>query len=249
MEILGIDIGGTGIKAAIVDTEKGTLISEKHRIPTPRPATPTAIAKVIKQLTEHFDWKGLVGCGFPTPIRHGVCTFGSNLHPNWRGVQVDELFEKETGNTFYIVNDADAAGLAEVSFGAGKDKNGVIIVITIGTGIGSGLFLNGNLIPDTEFGHILSHKGDIFERYCADSVRKRKGLSKKKWAKRLERYFRHLDFILSPDMIIVGGGISNKFEKIEPHLNVNIPIKAAVLQNNAGIVGASMAANQLSNKL
>lgn len=245
MEILGIDIGGTGIKGAIVNANTGTLTTERHRIPTPRPATPKAVAKVIKQMVEHFEWKGLIGCGFPTPLHHGMCTFGSNLHPDWKGVQVDALFKETTGNTFFIVNDADAAGLAEIHFGAGKDKKGVIMVITVGTGIGSGLFLNGKLLPDTEFGHIFSHKGDIFERYCADSVRRKEGLSKKRWAKRLDKYFKHLDFILSPELIIVGGGASKKFDKLKPYFTVNVPVVAASSQNEAGIIGAAMAAKDI----
>ncbi len=242
MEVLGIDIGGTGIKGAVVDVEKGELTTERHRIPTPRPATPEAVAEVIRQMVKHFNWKGIVGCGFPTPLQHGMCTFGSNLHPDFKGVQVDELFKSVTGNEFFIVNDADAAGLAEVSFGAGKGQNGVVIVVTIGTGIGSALFLDGKLLPDTEFGHILSHKGEIFERYCADSARRREDLGKKRWAKRLNKYFNHINFILSPEMIIVGGGASKKMEKLKPHFTAEVPIVAATTQNEAGIIGAAMAA-------
>lgn len=242
MEILGIDVGGTGIKGALVDITTGKLTTEKHRIPTPNPATPEAIANTIQELVNHFNWKGLVGCGFPTPLQHGKCLSGGNLHKDWKGTQVDTLFTAKTGNNFSIVNDADAAGLAEISFGAGKDVKGVVIMITLGTGIGSGLFLDGKLLPNTEFGHVLYKNGEIFEKYASDSARKREGLSRKEWGKRLHKYFKHLNLILSPDLIIIGGGASKKLEKFEGQINVDVPIVSAQSQNEAGIIGAAMAA-------
>jgi polyphosphate glucokinase len=242
MEILGIDVGGTGIKGALVDITTGKLTTLKHRIPTPNPAIPKDVANTIQQLVNHFNWKGLVGCGFPTPLKHGKCLTGGNLHKDWKGVKVDQLFTNKTGNDFSIVNDADAAGLAEINFGAGKNKKGIVIMITLGTGIGSGLFLDGKLLPNTEFGHVLYKDGEIFEKYASDSARKRDNLSRKDWGKRLHKYFKHINLLVSPDLIIVGGGASKKFNKIESEIDIDVPIVAAEAENEAGIIGAAMAA-------
>lgn len=242
MEILGIDVGGTGIKGALVDIKTGKLTSEKFRIPTPNPATPNAVANTIQELVTHFKWKGLVGCGFPTPLQHGKCLSGSNLHPTWKGTQVDQLFNSKTGNDFSVVNDADAAGLAEINFGAGKDKKGTVIMITLGTGIGSGVFLDGNLLPNTELGHVLYKNGEIFEKYAADSARKREDLSREEWGKRLHEYFEHINLLLSPDLFIIGGGASKKLGKFNDQIKIDKPIVAAEFENEAGIIGAAMAA-------
>lgn len=243
MEVLGIDVGGTGIKGAIVNAKTGVLSTERYRIPTPQPATPEAVASVIKEMVDHFQWKGIVGCGFPTPLQHGKCLSGGNLHPDWKGTQVNELFKNKTGNDFYIVNDADAAGLAEINFGAGKNKKGVVVMITLGTGIGSAVFLNGNLLPNTEFGHVLHKNGKVFEKYAADSARKRDGLSRKQWGNRLHEYFEHVNLLLSPDLFIIGGGASKKLDKFESRINIDTPIVAAQAENEAGIIGAALAAN------
>jgi polyphosphate glucokinase len=242
MEILGIDVGGSGIKGAIINVETGKLISERYRILTPKPATPENIAKTIKKLVQHFNWKGIVGCGFPTPLQHGKCISGGNLHKEWKGAQVNLLFKKESGNDFYIINDADAAGLAEVNFGAGKNVKGVVIMITIGTGIGSGIFLDGKLLPNSELGHVLYKNGEIFEKYASDAARKRDDLSKKQWGKRLNEYFEHINLLLSPDLFIVGGGASKKLEKFEKQINIETKIVPAQSENNAGIIGAALAA-------
>jgi polyphosphate glucokinase len=242
MEILGIDVGGTGIKGALVDITTGKLTTLKHRIPTPNPATPKDVANTIQQLVNHFNWKGLVGCGFPTPLKHGKCLTGGNLHKDWKGVKVDQLFTNKTGNDFSIVNDADAAGLAEINFGAGKNKKGIVIMITLGTGIGSGLFLDGKLLPNTEFGHVLYKNGEIFEKYASDAARKRDNISRKDWGKRLHKYFKHINLLVSPDLIIIGGGASKKFHKIESEIDIDLPIVAAEAENEAGIIGAAMAA-------
>ncbi len=243
MEILGIDIGGSGIKGALVNNITGELTTERYRIPTPIPATPEAVSNTIQEMVDHFNWKGLVGCGFPTPLQHGICLSGGNLHPKWKGTNVIELFNRKTGNDYSVVNDADAAGLAEISFGAGKDVKGVVIMITIGTGIGSSIFLDGNLLQNTELGHVLYKNGEIFEKYAADSARKRESLSRIEWGDRLHEYFEHINFLLSPDLFIVGGGASKKLDKFESRININKPIVAAQSGNEAGIIGAAMAAN------
>ncbi|UMB61574.1 ROK family protein [Lutibacter sp. A80] len=243
MNILGIDIGGSGIKGALVDVKTGSLTTERHRIATPKPATPEKVAKTIQKMINHFEWEGPVGCGFPTPLQHGKCLTGGNLHEDWKGTQVDALFSEKTGNEYSIVNDADAAGLAEISFGAGKDKKGTVIMITLGTGIGSGVFLDGKLLPNTELGHVLYKNGEVFEKYAADSVRKSENLNRKEWGKRLNKYFKHIDLILSPDLFIVGGGASKKLGKFVNHINIDTPIVAAEAENEAGIIGAAMAAN------
>ena len=241
MEVLGIDIGGSGIKGAIVDTKTGDLISERHRIPTPQPATPDNIARTIKEIVDHFNWKGKAGSGFPTPLAHGKCLSGSNLHPSLKGVQIDELFKKVSGIDFTVINDADAAALAEINFGAGKNKDGLVAVITLGTGIGSGLFFNGDLIPNTELGHVV-YKGEPFENYAADSIRKNEDLSYKKWGKRLDKYFKHIELILSPDLFIIGGGASKKMDRYIDEVKINAPIIPAENKNEAGIIGAAIAA-------
>lgn len=241
MHILGIDIGGSGIKGAVVDTITGELMTEKFRLPTPRPALPLEVAKTVHQVADHFNWKGEVGAGFPTPLFHGKCLSGGNLHPDWKGVQADELFSKVTGLEFTVINDADAAAEAEMHFGAGKGKTGLVAVITLGTGIGSGLFFNGELIPNSELGHV-SYKGEAFEKYAADSIRKKEDLSYSKWGKRLNKYFRHIELILSPDLFIIGGGASKKIDRFKDQIDIRTKMIPAENKNEAGIIGAAVGA-------
>jgi len=241
MQILGIDIGGTGIKGAIVDTSTGELLTEKFRLKTPKPAKPEEVAKTVHQIADHFNWKGKAGTGFPTPLAHGKCMSGGNLDPDWKGVQVDQLFSKVTGLDFTVINDADAAAEAEMHFGAGKGKSGLVAVITLGTGIGSGLFFNGHLVPNTELGHV-SYKDEAFEKFAADSIRKKEDLSYSKWGRRLNKYFKHIELILSPDLFIIGGGASSKIHKFKDEITINTPIIPAENQNEAGIIGAAMGA-------
>lgn len=246
MELLGIDVGGSGIKGAIVNTSTGELISERHRIPTPQPATPALIAKTVKKLVDHFHWTGPVGVSFPTVVKKGKCHTSGNIHPDWIGVQVDELFSKYcNGLTFRVGNDADLAGIAEMSMGAGKGVMGKVIMITIGTGIGSGFFYNGQLIPNFELGRIYHTDGHIIELYASDAARKREGLSMGSWAKRFDVFLHHVARNFSPDLFIIGGGISKKYDKYKQHFTVPVPVKVAHFRNNAGIIGAAMYVEKL----
>lgn len=241
MQILGIDVGGSGIKGAIVETTTGDLLTDRFRLATPRPALPMKVARTVQKIVDHFNWKGDVGVGFPTPLFHGKCLSGSNLHPEWKGVQADALFKSVTGLEFTVINDADAAAEAEMHFGAGKGRNGLVAVITLGTGIGSGLFFNGVLIPNSELGHV-SYKGEPFEKYAADSIRKKEDLSYSKWGKRLNKYFKHIELILSPDLFIIGGGASKKLDKFIDEIHIRTEIIPAENKNEAGIIGAALGA-------
>ena len=240
MEVLGIDIGGTGIKGAIVNVYNVELVSERHRIPTPEGAKPEDVADVVAQMVSHFDWKGKVGCGFPAIISNGKAKSAGNIDESWINTQVDELFSEKTGLEFSIANDADVAGLAEVKMGAGKDKKGVVILITVGTGLGSGLFVDGKLVPNLELGVVPYKSYKRFEHFAADSVRKREELSFKEWGKRLNKFLKFTEQTFSPDLIILGGGVSKKLEKFEKELKIDVPVVQAKFKNNAGIIGAAM---------
>lgn len=242
MEILGIDIGGSGIKGAIVNVKTGELVSEKHRIPTPKNAKPKEVAAIVNQIVNHFNWKGIVGCGFPTVIHHGKALQYGNLHKSWKGTQVDELFSQETNLEFTVINDADAAGIAAMNFGIGKDKKGFVLMITVGTGIGSGAFYNGHLIPNFELGSFPYKKYEKIELWTADSARKRENLSLKEWAKRFNKYLKMVEKMVTPDLIILGGGISKKFKEFENEITIKTPVLASKHQNNAGIIGAALGA-------
>ena len=245
MKALGIDIGGSGIKGAIVNLQTGELETERLRIPTPTPSTPEAVAETVARLVRELDWNGPVGCGFPAAIQHGVSMTASNISKDWIGVNVESLLSKTLNMPVAVVNDADAAGLAEVRFGGGKGKNGLVLLLTIGTGIGSALITDGKLVPNTELGH-LKFKGDIAEKYCSDSARKREDLSWKQWGKRFDQYLHHVNRLCYPDLFVLGGGASKKFEKFEEYLTVSVPVVPAELLNLAGIIGAAMAAEKFS---
>ena len=248
MKILGIDIGGTGIKAAVVDTKTGELLSERHRIDTPKPSTPEAVAKVVKEMITHFKWTKAVGCSFPTTIVDGKCIHSGNLSEKWLDVKVDKLFKKECKIPFYVSNDADLAGLAEVSLGAGKNEKGVIIVITIGTGIGSGLFYKGKLIPNLEIGKMLHSNGKIIEYFTSDFVRKKEGLTLKNWALRFDVLLNYAKVVFSPNLIILGGGISKRYDGFKEYLTSDVKVKVAEFRNNAGIIGAAIYASKKVKK-
>ena len=244
MNILGIDIGGSGIKGAIVDTKKGELISDRIRIPTPKPATPEAISEVIKTICQQLQWSNIVGVSFPTIIKKGRAMHFGNLDKSWKGTQVDKLFEQHSNNPFFVVNDADAAAMGVMEFGIGKNQMGLVITITLGTGIGSGVFYNGQLLSNFELGRMYGRKGDIMELFAADSARKREDWSFKSWGKRVNFFLKHVENTFNPDLIIIGGGVSKKMEKFKGYINIQTPIKAAELKNNAGIIGAAIFAKK-----
>lgn len=248
MEILGIDIGGSGIKGAPVDVEKGELTAERYRVPTPEPATPESVAEAVKELVDFFQWQGPIGCGFPTVVQNGMSVTKSNIHKSWVGTRVDELFSEKTGLPVTVINDADAAGLAEMTFGAGKGKQGLVVVVTIGTGLGTGVFYDGKLIPNFELGRVFYKKGQIIEHYAADSARRKENLTYKTWGKRFNRFLKHTKRILSPDLFIIGGGASKKLELFRPQITVDVPILVAEKRNNAGIIGAALAAHLVQRK-
>ncbi|MEM9867804.1 MAG: ROK family protein, partial [Bacteroidota bacterium] len=211
MEILGIDIGGTGIKGAMVNVETGEMLTERYRIPTPESRKPDEMAEVIAQIVRHFKYKGPVGCGFPSIVKDGVCKSPGNLHKSWVGVNIDELFTQAAGQPFTVLNDADAAGYASMNYGVGKGKQGLVIMITIGTGLGSGVFHNGILLPNFELGQIPYKKYKKIEDWAAASAKEREGLSYEKWGKRFNKFLKLVETITAPDLIIVGGGTSKKW--------------------------------------
>lgn len=245
MEILGIDVGGSGMKAALVNTETGEMLSKRHRIPTPKSRTPEAMAEVIAQLVKHFDYSGPVGCGFPTVIKNGICKSAGNLDDSWVGVDVNKLFEDATEQQFSVVNDADAAGYAVINHGIGKGLEGLVLIITIGTGLGSGAFINGELLPNFELGQIPYKKYKKIETWAAGSAMEREELSYQKWAKRFNKFLNIVDLIVAPDHIILGGGASKDWDQYKDCIDVDTPVIAAQLKNHAGIIGAAMAGSKI----
>ena len=234
----GIDFGGTGIKGAPVDLEKGEFAAERERVKTPSPATPEAVAEIFVDLLGRFpDSTGPVGVTVPGVVRHGVVHSAANIDESWVGTDADRLFTDATGRDVHVVNDADAAGLAEVRFGAAKGRRDLVIVTTLGTGIGSAIVYDGVLVPNSELGH-LEIDGHDAEKQAATSAREREGLSWEEWAKRLTIYYRTLEKLFCPELFVVGGGVSKKAEKFLPLIEIETEIVAATLKNNAGIVGA-----------
>ncbi len=246
MEALGIDIGGSGIKGASVDIKTGKLLAERVRIKTPKGAEPEPVAEVVAQIAQSFNWKGSIGIGFPAPIKNGVAMMAANISEKWIGINADQLFTSTTGCPCKVGNDADVAGLAEMTFGAGKGQTGTVIMLTLGTGIGTAIFFDGHLLPNTEFGH-LEINGKDAEYRASDAARQRKDLSWKKYAKRLNSYLMIMEKLFWPDLFIIGGGISKVHERFIPLLTVQAKVIPAQLQNGAGIVGAALFA-QTSNK-
>lgn len=245
MEILGIDIGGSGIKGAPVNIETGVMVDERFRIDTPQPSTPDAVAQGVKELVDHFNWKGALGCTFPAIIKQGVAYSAANVDKSWIGTDGQGLIERVTGNPVLLINDADAAGIAEMRFGAGRGhEDKIVIMLTLGTGIGSAVFVRGHLFPNTELGH-LQINGIEAEARASDRARQEEELGWKKWSRRLNQFLEHVDFLFSPDLFIIGGGVSKKFDKFFPHLGAHASIVPAQLRNDAGLVGAALAARSL----
>ncbi|OLT43057.1 polyphosphate glucokinase [Saccharomonospora sp. CUA-673] len=240
----GIDVGGTGIKGALVDLDTGEFIGDRLRIETPHPATPEAVADVVAEIVEHFEWDGPLGVTLPAVVKKGIAQTAANIDPSWIGTDADALFAKRLGRSredVAMLNDADAAGMAEMRFGDPAARQGVTALLTFGTGIGSALFDDGKLTPNTEFGHI-EVDGHDAETRAAASAKEREELSYEQWAVRVDRYLTVLENLIWPDLFIVGGGVSKKAHKWVPLLTNRTPVVAASLQNNAGIVGAAAAA-------
>ncbi|MBX3011946.1 MAG: ROK family protein [Caldilineaceae bacterium] len=244
VNILGIDIGGSGIKGAIVDVSSGEILTDRHRIDTPAPSTPAAVGQVVAELAQHFEYQGPIGCTFPAVVQHGVILTAANVDQSWIGTNGEAVFQEATGLPVHVLNDADAAGVAEMRFGAGRGRKGVVIMLTFGTGIGSAIFINGQLLPNTEFGH-MKIRGKDAEHRAAARIRTEKDLNWKQWAKRVDEFLREMEFLFSPDLFIIGGGVSKKFDKFVPHLTVRAELQPAQLLNEAGIVGAAMAASEI----
>lgn len=243
--VLGVDIGGSGIKANLVDVDLGDPVGERYKVETPQPSVPEAVAEVVASVVEHFGAPGPVGCTFPAVVRRGVTMSAANVDRAWIGTDAVALFRKATGRAVTVVNDADAAGLAEMKFGAGRHRDGVVICLTFGTGIGSALFTHGVLVPNTEFGHLTFAGYESVEDWAAARIKDDNGLSWSEWGGRLNAYLNHLDRVFSPDLFIIGGGISRRFSKFSRHISVDCEVVPAELRNEAGIVGAAMAAAAL----
>lgn len=239
MKVLGIDIGGSALKGAPVDTKTGELLAPRHRIDTPERLSPAQMGEAIAKLAAHFDWKGPIGVGFPGVVQGPIIRTSANLHPSFVDLNAVEVFEQICGSEVSLVNDADAAGLAEATFGAGRDVKGAVLLLTFGTGVGSALFVDGILYPNTEFGH-LKHKGESWERFVSGAAKERLALDYPEWAASVGEYLRELEALLWPDLIIAGGGISADHDKWFPHLGIRSKIVPAEFRNEAGIVGAAL---------
>jgi polyphosphate glucokinase len=244
--VIGVDIGGSGIKGAPVDPANGELLADRIRIPTPSPATPDAVAETVAQVVDGLGVSGAaVGVTLPAVVRGGVVRTAANIDKSWIGVNAIELFQSTTGRAVSVLNDADAAGLAEVRHGAGAGagRSGVVIMLTFGTGIGSAVFVNGQLVANTELGHLHLHNHGEAETWAAESAREREDLSWKEWASRVQTYLDELRALFWPELIIIGGGVSKKADKYLPLIDIDAEVVAAQLQNEAGIIGAAMAAD------
>jgi len=244
--VLGIDIGGSGIKGAIVNVKTGKMTTKKHRIPTPESSTPEAVVDTIKQIAKQFDWKGAIGVGFPGVMQHGIVKTAANVDNGWLDVDLERLLEKHTGSKSVAINDADAAGMAEMKYGVGRKNKGVVIMLTVGTGIGCALFTQGKLVPNCEWGHFCLPGGiDDAEKWASDAARKNFNLSWDEWMQRIKKYINYIEDMFWPDLIIIGGGLAKKLEKKGIMFDTRTKIVPAQLLNEAGIVGAAVAAKKL----
>ena len=243
----GVDVGGTGIKGSVVDLEAGLLAEARFRIPTPQPAIPQAVGAMIAKVVSHHAWDGPVGVALPAVVQGGVVRTAANIDQSWIGVDADELLGEMLAAEVTMLNDADAAGLAEMRFGEGAGRSGVVLVLTFGTGIGSALFVDGRLVPNTELGH-LEFRGMPAEHYAAGRLVEREDMKIDWWAGRVNEYLQHLERVLSPDLIVFGGGISKRFDEYSHEFQTRAPVRPAKLRNNAGIVGAAMASHERSGE-
>jgi polyphosphate glucokinase len=249
MNVLGIDVGGSGIKGAIVDVNTGEFVTDRIRIETPPGGKPEDMAAVVKEMVQKFEWTGIVGCGFPSLISGGIALIAANIDDSWVGMNVSELFSKASGCPFYVVNDADAAGIAEMTFGIGKQyQNEIVLFLTLGTGIGSAFFINGHLFPNTELGH-MEVRGKDAEKRASAAVKTKKHLSYEQWAERLQEVLSKMEMLFSPDVFILGGGVSKATDQFLPFLKLRAKIVPAQLRNQAGIVGAALFASRENAKL
>jgi polyphosphate glucokinase len=245
MNMFGVDIGGTGIKGAPVDLDRGELAEERFKVLTPHPATPKSVIDGVAEVVGHFGHSGPLGVTFPGVVVDGVTRTAANVDSGWVGVDARKLLSERLGQPVVILNDADAAGVAEMTFGAGRGRGGTVMLLTLGTGIGSALFVDGHLVPNTELGHLELHGHDA-EKRASVKAREDEDLSWEHWARRLKKYLAHVEMLFSPDLFVIGGGVSRKPEKFLPLIHgISAEIVPAELQNNAGIVGAAMAAAKL----
>ncbi len=248
MAVLGIDIGGSGIKGAPVDVTTGEFLAERYRLPTPEKAQPEEVADTVNRLIKHFNWKAPVGLGFPAVVLNGVTMTAANVSDKWINLNAANLFSATTGCPSYVVNDADAAGIAEMTFGAGREyQRGTVIVVTLGTGIGTAIFTNGNLLPNTEFGHVIMDGKDA-EKRASDAARQKKKLGWEEWGYRLNKYLQYMEALFWPELFIIGGGVSKRWEEFFPYLTLRAKVLPAAMLNQAGIVGAALHAYMEDNR-
>jgi polyphosphate glucokinase len=247
-KVLGIDVGGSGIKGAIIDTKSGKLLTDRYRIPTPTPATPDQVTDVIQQIVKRFEWTGPVGVGFPSVIQNGIVKTAANIDKGFIGTNIENLISSKTNCPVRVINDADAAGLAEMKFGVGKKNKGVVILITVGTGLGTVIFTKGKLLPNTELGHIYMTKDREAELFASDAVRHKLDLSWKQWAIRFDEYLNYIEHLFWPDLFIIGGGVSKSEAKYLQYLTVKTKVLPAQLLNYAGIIGAALAAKKMLDR-
>jgi polyphosphate glucokinase len=239
--VLGIDIGGSGVKGAPVDVSTGELVAPRLRIPTPRPSKPNAVAEVVAEICQHFTWQGPVGCTFPAIVQRGIVYSAANVDKSWIGTDGKSLFEAATGCPIVLLNDADAAGIAEMTFGAGRGNRGVVMIITLGTGVGSAIFTEGKLLPNAELGHLIIRDKDAEDR-SSDRARQERGYTWQQWAKRVTEHLAYIEALLSPDLFIIGGGVVKERDKFFQYLKTRAPLVPATFRNEAGIAGAALAA-------
>jgi polyphosphate glucokinase len=244
MSVMGIDIGGSGIKGVPVDIETGELLGERFRLPTPEKAKPEGVADTVLEVVKYFKYSGPVGAGFPAVIRRGIVYTAANIHKSWIETNVEQLFTDVTGCPTYVLNDADAAGIAEMKFGIGRERpKGVIIMITIGTGLGTAIFVDGKLVPNTELGHI-EIRGKDAETRASDAARQAKEMSWEEWGEKFNEYLSRMEALFWPDVFVLGGGVSKLSHKFMPYIHVKAEVIPAKLLNQAGIVGAALYADQ-----